>query len=111
MYVFIMNNSVKIFSFLLLVCVFYTLFLYLKDLYRSRYNLTLDKIKALESIVGHAVNLSEQIYKSDKSIDKYKNTFDIVLEMTGRLGLKKNGFEKLIKTLIESSVFKLPRNN
>jgi len=110
MYALIMNNSVRVLTFVLLVCVLYTLFLYLKDLYKSRYNLTLDKIKALESIVGHAVNLSEQLYKNDKNIDRFKNAFDIVLEMTSRLGLsKKNGFDKLIKTLIESNVFKLPK--
>lgn len=106
----IMSNSVKILSFVLLVCVLYTLFLYLRDIFKSKNNLTLDKIKALESIVEHAVNLSEQLYKNDKNLDRFKNAFDFVMEMTSKLGLnKKNGFDKLITTLIESSVFKLKK--
>lgn len=106
----IMNNSVKILSFVLLVCVLYTLYLYLRDLYKNRHTLTLDKIKALESIVGHAVNLSEQLYKKDGSIDRFKNAFDVVLEMTSKLGInKKLKLDNLITTLIESNVLKLPK--
>lgn len=107
---FISDNLVRISSFILLICVLYTLFLYLRELFKSRHNLTLDKIKALESIVGHAVNLSEQLYKNDKNLDRFKNAFDIVVEMTNKLGIsKKLKLDNLITTLIESNVLKLPK--
>ena len=107
----IKNNLVNLTGIFLLICVLLTLFLYLRDLFKSKGNLTFDKIKALESIVNHAVNLSEQLYKTDKNLDRFKNAFELVMELTGRIGLSnKKGFDKLVTALIESFVLKLPKS-
>jgi len=74
-------------------------------------NITKEELELIELGVKQAVEYAEQLYKNDKLVDRYKIALDYIFLITQKAGYDYGNWLKVIKGLIESQVFKLPKTH
>jgi hypothetical protein len=103
----IINSGIVVLVFILI----YSIYLYLKSVIRQNKYLSSEQLELLENVCRYAVGFAEQMYKTDKTVDRYQIAIEYVYDIVNKAGFDYCKLMNIVNGLIESQVLKLPQTH
>jgi biopolymer transport protein ExbD len=103
-------NIIPIFSISIIILIIIIIYLILL-ITQNKSTINLEKLNTVEKIVSYAVKYSEQMYINDASTQRYQLSLDYIYNALKLTDIKYGDVIKIIKGIIESQVYVLPKTH